>query len=81
MATLPHAVGALAQLEALQLEGCPLQAPLDLLYAHDPLLLVALHDERRTELDLSHVGLTEVRVGKGGHSCPACPSLRAREFA
>jgi hypothetical protein len=43
---VPYFIGELHQLEGLQADGCPLVAPLNSLYAKDPLLLVKLHDTR-----------------------------------
>jgi Leucine-rich repeat (LRR) protein len=60
ISSLPLSIGELHQLEGLQADGCPLVAPLNSLYAKDPLLLVKLHDTRLQALDLSEAGLEEV---------------------
>jgi hypothetical protein len=54
---LPAELGTLASLTSLQLSGCPLALPYSTLYKKDPLLLVALHNEALSALDLSECGL------------------------
>ncbi len=60
ISSFPAALGRLAALEALQLEGCPLERPLAQIYARNPLLLVPLHAASTTSLDLPHIGLDTV---------------------
>jgi hypothetical protein len=62
LSSVPQEIGALSRLEGLQLEGCPLAAPLGALYRKDPLLLVAVHNPRTSELDLSEVGIGRTHV-------------------
>jgi hypothetical protein len=62
ISSFPEALGRLAALEALQLEGCPLEQPLAQIYAKSPLLLVPLHAPSSTSLDLGHIGLDTVRA-------------------
>lgn len=50
---IPPSMGDLMNLEGLQLEGNRLQAPFDALYKKNPLLLVQVHNENTTELDMS----------------------------
>ena len=53
---MPPEAGALARsLSDLQADGCPLAPPFDALYRRDPLLLVAVHYQGATALDLSEV--------------------------
>lgn len=58
--TFPPEVGELRLLEDLQVDGCPLVSPYDMLYRKDPLLVIAIHDTQLQSLDISETGLEEV---------------------
>jgi hypothetical protein len=81
ISTFPLELGSLASLEALQLEGCPLEGELGRVYEHTPLALVALHCQRTRELVLAHMGLQQVggAAGRPTDRLPAGAALLRRQ--